>query len=163
MEGEQRRAKTGFNATTDILIIDKMLTQLYNKSYFTRLCEWMNALTHCIAGVLELCTIEVYMAFKTGTSTQNDVTRRLFSKSSETFGTCTVRFFTRNTDKVLGKTTLQWRCQWEPMRAAWIVNIKVKNMNLSNHPKELFILTSLGTLWKKWVFLLPMSVMLFFL
>ena len=92
MEGEQRRAKTGFNATTDILIIDKMLTQLYNKSYFTRLSEWMNALTHCIAGVLELCTIEVYLAFKTGTSTQNDVTRRLFSKSSEKFGTCTVSF-----------------------------------------------------------------------
>ena len=96
MEGEQRRAKTGFNATTDILIIDKMLTQLYNRSYFTRLSEWMNALTHCFAGVLELCTIEVYLAFKTGTSTQNDVTRRLFSKSSEKFGTCTVRFFTRN-------------------------------------------------------------------
>ena len=62
-----------FNATTDILIIDKMVTQLYNKSCFTWLSEWVNAPTHCIAGVLELCEqltpTEVYMAFKTGTST----------------------------------------------------------------------------------------------
>ena len=72
-KGEQRGAKTGFNATTDILIIDKMVTQLYNKSCFTWLSEWVNAPTHCMAGVLELCEqltpTEVYMAFKTGTST----------------------------------------------------------------------------------------------
>ena len=72
-KGEQRGVKTGFNVTTDILIIDKMVTQLYNKSCFTWLSEWVNAPTHCIAGVLELCDqltpIEVYMAFKTGTST----------------------------------------------------------------------------------------------
>ena len=87
MEGEQRRAKTEFNATTDILIIEKMVTQLYDKSYFTWLGEWMNAPTYCIAGVLELCEqltpIEDYLAFKNGTSTDNDVTCRLFSKSSE--------------------------------------------------------------------------------
>ena len=32
MEAEQRGVKTGFNATSDNLIIDKMVTQLYNKS-----------------------------------------------------------------------------------------------------------------------------------
>ena len=72
-KGEQRGAKTRFNATTDILIIDKMVTQLYNKSCFTWLSEWVNAPTHCIAVVLELyeqlTPTEVYMAFKTGTST----------------------------------------------------------------------------------------------
>ena len=105
-----------------------MVTQLYNKSYFTWLGEWMNAPTHCIARVLELCEqltpIEDYFAFKNGTSTDNDVTCRLLLS------------------KVHGKTTLQRRCQWEPMRAVWLVNIKVKNMNLSNHPNNLFILIS---------------------
>ena len=72
-KGERRGVKTGFNATTDILIIDKMVTQLYNKSCFTWLSVWVNAPIHCIAGVLELCEqltpIEVHLAFKTGTST----------------------------------------------------------------------------------------------
>ena len=47
----------------------------------------MSAPTHCIAGVLGLCEqlspTKVYLAFKNGKSAHNDVTSRLFSKSSQ--------------------------------------------------------------------------------